>query len=1050
MSYANYLELYDDAPVGCASVARSGLLTGANLTLAELLGVARDDLVGQALARFIRSEDRDACLLMQERLLADFAAAEPTGRSSSCEVRLLQKDGTEVWAELIGKARKGGDGEPLLNIAVATTLAKRKEAEAKLEAAKDRLQATLDAIPDLLFETDSNGRLNGYHAHRADLLAAPPEQFLGKTISEVLPPAAAEVCMNALNEAATTGWSLGATYSLPLPQGETWFELSVTALPDTGAPERKFILLTRDVTARKAAQAKLIASEAKFRATLDASPVPMALNDETGRITYLNTAFVRTFGYDPADLPTLADWWPRAYPDPAYRQRVADAWAAELARSARTATPFSPMELTVVAKDGKKLIVSAFAAALADAFVGTHIVLLRDVTADREAEAELRASRAAAVTAHAELLASQKANLDLRAALDAHAIVATTDARGRITFVNDKFCAISQYSREELLGQDHRIISSGRHSKEFIRELWATIRAGRVWQGELNNRAKDGSLYWVDTTIVPFLDPDGSIRQYAAIRKDITARKEAEARLQASERRFLQLAENVEEAFWITDTTMSTVSYVSPAYARIWGRPCEELYDDARTWLGAIHPEDRKRVQEAAETKQALGLYDETYRIQRPDGAVRWIHDRAFPVLDSRGEVERIVGTARDVTAKMELEEQLRRSQKLQAVGGLAAGIAHDFNSILAAVLAHVDLARASMPPAFPANENLEQITEAADLAQRLVRQLLTFSNQQPMERRALELGPLLIDDVKLLRATMPATIELTTTLAPNVPPVFADATQLQQVLVNLCTNARQALGSQPGRIEVRLAPATLDAAAVKRFVDLPPGRFACLSVTDNGKGMDAATRERIFEPFFTTKDPGEGTGLGLSVVHGIVKSHGGAIDVVSEPGRGTTFRLYFPESPAIAADSTSTSSLRGTAPPTAATKARQGDSPAGETILLVEDQPGLRKALTAALTREGYRVLSAGAPAEALAVAEAHGETIHLLVTDIVMPGTNGVELSKTLKALKPELKVLFLSGYPADVVTQQGWLDDGTPYLAKPCPMPEFCRAICAALHP
>jgi two-component system, cell cycle sensor histidine kinase and response regulator CckA len=742
----------------------------------------------------------------------------------------------------------------------------------------------------------------------------------------------------------------------------------------------------QDITARKEVEEARRKSEARARAIVEASPVPMALNDDQQRITFLNPAFIRSFGYEPADIPTLGDWWPKAYPDPAYRRQVVDAWQAEMARSVQTETLFAPMELVVRCKDGTERFVVAGAARLEDSFAGTHLVVLHDITERKEAEARL--------------LASLKDNVDLRAALDQHAIVAVTDARGRITFVNDKFCRISQYSREELIGQDHRLINSGHHPKEFFRKIWTTIQSGRVWQGDICNRAKDDTLYWVDTTIVPFLNPDGTVDRYMAIRKDITERRNAEVALRESEERFRQLAENIQEVFWVSAPDKKQILYVSPAYEKIWGRTCAQLYQNPKSWLEAIHPEDRARIQLAAKTKQVPGLYDETYRIVRPDGAVRWIHDRAFPVAGPTGEVVRLVGTAEDVTGSTALEDQLRQSQKLQTIGTLAAGIAHDFNNILAAILGNTELALDDVAPSHRARQSLDGIRKATDRAKDLVQQILAFGSQQPMDRRSTALGPLILEVARLLHATIPAGVQIVTSVEPDAPPVLVDASQVHQILVNLCTNSWHAMGDRSGRIEVTLRSVTLDAAAARRIVGLSPGRFACLSVGDNGAGMDATTLERIFDPFFTTKEPGKGTGLGLSVVHGIVRGYQGAIQVVSQPGQGATFTLYFPAT-------LSSTSLPASDVP--APSIHQGD---GRHILFLEDDEALLVSGKRTLERIGYRVTGFGVPADAVKAFQDNPGQFDLAITDMNMPGSTGLTVAIELLRARADLPILLVSG--------------------------------------
>ena len=465
---------------------------------------------------------------------------------------------------------------------------------------------------------------------------------------------------------------------------------------------------------------------------------------------------------------------------------------------------------------------------------------------------------------------------------------------------------------------------------------------------------------------------------------------------------------------------------------RDWGRTCSQLYQDPRSWLEAIHPEDRPRIQHAVETKQALGLYDETYRIQRPDGGVRWIHDQAFPVAGPTGEVQRIVGTAEDITERRQLEEQFRHSQKMQSVGTLAAGIAHDFNNILAAILGNTELALGDTAPEHPARESLDEIKIASARAKGLVQQILAFSSQQPMERCPMALGPLVEEAARLLRATIPAAVQIVTSVEADVPPVFADATQVHQILINLCTNAWHALGDQAGRIEVKLRSVTLDAAAASQLAGVGPGRFACLSVSDNGQGMDAATIERIFDPFFTTKEPGKGTGLGLSVVHGIIKGYQGAIQVASEPGQGTTVTLYIP----------ATASAPGvSAPGVSASSSRRGE---GQRILYLDDDEPLLSSSTRMVERLGYHVTGFSGAADAVKAFRDNPGQFDLAITDLNVPGTTGLKVAIELLKVRADLPVVLVSGSIDEGVERAAREAGIRGILRKPFTMEEFSEAI------
>ena len=555
--------------------------------------------------------------------------------------------------------------------------------------------------------------------------------------------------------------------------------------------------------------------------------------------------------------------------------------------------------------------------------------------------------------------------------------------------------------------------------------------AGRDLEVEIRARHSDGHYIWIlDKASVVERAGDGSPLRVVGTHLDITARKEAEAELREIEERFRQLAENVQEVFWISDTAKYQVFYVSPAYETIWGRTCAHLYQHPRSWLEAIHPEDRARILHAAETKQALGLYNETYRIHRPDGSMRWIHDRAFPVHGPNGEVQRIVGTAEDITERRQLEDQLRQSQKMEAIGQLASGVAHDFNNILAAILGNVELAMEDTAPEHPARESLAEIKTASARATSLVQQILTFSRQQPGNRRVIALGPLIKEASSLLRATIPSIVEVITSVAADAPLVLADSTQMHQVLVNLCTNAWHALAGQPGRIEIKLECVTLDTAAAGRLAGLRPGRFARLCVTDTGTGINAATLARIFDPFFTTKEVGRGTGLGLSVVHGIVQGHDGAIAVVSEPGQGATFEVYFPAATTLEdfVSVLTSSSHRGE----------------GQSILYIDDEGPLVNVATRMLERLGYRVTGFTSAAAAVKAFRENPGQFDLVITDLNMPGTSGLEVAGEIGKLRPELPVVLSSGRVTEDLRQRAHSAGICDVLHKPTAIDELSGVI------
>jgi len=429
-----------------------------------------------------------------------------------------------------------------------------------------------------------------------------------------------------------------------------------------------------------------------------------------------------------------------------------------------------------------------------------------------------------------------------------------------------------------------------------------------------------------------------------------------------------------------------------------------------------VHPDDRDLMAREWAKLATKGYIQTTVRAQHANGEWVWL-EISSSTLDQQGST---VNVSRDITERKRLESQLLQSQKMETVGRLAGGIAHDFNNLLTAITGYADLALEDLPPASPVRGDIEDLRKAADRATSLTRQLLAFARKQLIEPRIVNLNQLISDMDGFIRRLIGEQLELSTLPAPNLGSVRVDTNQIEQVVINLVINARDAM-PQGGRLTIATANVVIDAGYAGEHIDVTPGRYVLLTVGDTGGGMDAAVQEHLFEPFFTTKGLGRGTGLGLATCYGIVKQHGGYILPYSEPGRGTLMKVYLPRVDAPLDPLPSAEVY---------TNAR-GD----ETILLVEDEAAVRELAARVLRGQGYMVLEAGDGLEALRVVDREDTgRIDLLVTDVVMPGLGGGELAERLSALRPGIKVLFTSGYTDDTLLHAGQLISGTHFLHKP----------------
>jgi PAS domain S-box-containing protein len=545
--------------------------------------------------------------------------------------------------------------------------------------------------------------------------------------------------------------------------------------------------------------------------------------------------------------------------------------------------------------------------------------------------------------------------------------------------------------------------------------LWkATEGDEGIYEGPY--RATTGPAeIWVSMRTTPILDKDCKVISCIGIVQDISERKQAEAKLQESERKYRRIFENVQDIFYQVDLN-GNILEISPSIERYSGYTREELI--GKPVLGFYYyPEDRAKLLDAMKKKGEIVDYE--VRLRTKDDRLVYASVNAHFLVDEAGNPIGMEGSLWDITERKRLEEQLIRSQRVEAVGQLAGGIAHDFNNILTAIIGYGSLLEMRMRNDDPLRKNVHYILKSAEKAAQLTYSLLAFGRKQVLNPRPENLNEIIKGMEKLLMPIIREDIELTVSFKEKDLYVMADSGQIEQVLMNLAANARDAM-PEGGIFGISAEITELDDEFVKVYGYGEPGKYALISVTDTGIGMDEETRRRVFEPFFTTKEVGKGTGLGLSMAYGIIKQHNGYINVYSELGKGTTFKIYLP---AIETTPVQEKKSEVTSYPTEGT----------ETILLAEDDETLRKLSHTVLHEHGYKVIVAADGEEAISKFLANQERVQLLLLDMVMPKKNGKETYEEIRKIRPDIKVLFVSGH-ADVAHRKGILDEGLDFMPKP----------------
>lgn len=918
------------------------------------------------------------------------AHLDGTTAAAVVENRMRAADGT--WRWVLGRGMvvaRNPDGKPLRMVGTNTDITERKEAERTLQL----MRTSLDSASDALFWMSPDGRIVQVNDAACRLLGYTRGELLALRVPDVDAHYNADLWRTHFPALRAAG-SLTFETEQRAKNGRL-IPVEIVANYVRIDDEEFNCAFVRDITARKRSDAALQASEALIEQAFGAAPIGMGLVSLEGRYLKVNPALCAMLGWSDAELLAL-DFQSVTHPDDV---ATSEGLSREMIDGLCTSYE---IEKRYRRKDGSELLAQLNVSLVRDAVgVPVHFVAqVQDITGRKLAEERQRAADA-----------RFRSWFDLPIV----GICITSPTKGWLE-INDHLCEMLGYERRELQGMTWADLT---HPEDLTAD---SIQFERVLRGEIEGYSlekrflrKDGRTLPSELSVRCVRNPDGTVNYFVALIADITERR----RVEAAHRLESAALQAVANAVMITDRA-GVIVWTNGAFTTITGFTTDEALGRTPGDLLRSGEHNLAFYQALWGTILAGDVWRGEMINRRKDGS-RYTEEMTItPLMDPSGTISHFIAIKQDITHRRTLEAQLQQAQKMESVGLLAGGVAHDFNNMLGVILGTVDLAMEEVDATQPIHEELLEIRMAAVRSADLTRQLLAFARQQTIAPTVLDLNETVPGMLSMLQRLIGEDISLHWQPAASLWPVLMDRSQMDQILTNLCVNARHAIAGI-GTLSIATANTHTDAAFCEAHAEAVPGDYVMLRVRDTGIGMDAATQARIFEPFFSTKGVGEGTGLGLATVYGAVKQNQGFVTVSSALGEGTTFEIYLPRH-------------KGAVTPARLSGPAAARLRGGETILLVEDEPALIRLVTKALEAQGYVVLAANSAANTLRLATEHADTIHLLVSDVVMPGMNGRDLAARVQALRPTIKSLFMSGHTADVIAIRGLLSPDVEFIEKP----------------
>ncbi len=985
-------DVLDRIGAGVAIVdPRTRVIEWVNPTAADLLGTSAELIVGRHCRCFFCSTEEGNCPILDQGKEVDNA-----------EHVLLRPDGRELPVMKSAK-RILIDGKEKL-VETFVDLSERKQVEVARRESEDRYRVLFENSRDaMMVLAPPTWNFVAANAATLELFGAENEATFTALTPWALSPAtqldgrlSADKAREMIRLAVREGshcfeWRHRSLDGREIPASVQLTRLEFAGQSLVQATVRDLSPTERALSALRDSEERLRASEELHRTILHTAMDGFALMDPDGRIIEVNEAYCRMLGYDEHELLGLH-----------ISALEAGESLDEVAVHVHNAMTKGEdrFESRHRRKDGTVLDVEV-CVQYRPVQGGRLVAFLRDISQRKRADQEIAL---------------------LKHSIDVHFDAAYwTDNEGKIIYVNEAGYKALGFEPDELLGKT-LVAVNPKATTEAMTRVWDKLRAEGFYSGEAVHRRKDGSEFpaEIHTSYVRF----GGKEYTCGFARDISERKRAEAALRESEERFrASFMTGLDAVFWAT-LQDGRILEVNRVFESLYGYSRDEALGQTATELGLYSdPDDRSRM--LPELREKGFVRDLELKARRKDGQLITVSFSATLVLNSTQQF--FLGIVRDITEHKRAEEetakltiQLQQAQKMESVGRLAGGVAHDFNNMLGVILGHSELALEKVDASDSLHNDLVNIRAAAQRSADLTRQLLAFARKQTVAPRLLNLNDTVAGMLKMVKRLIGEDVKLQWRPGEDLWPVKIDPTQIDQILANLCVNARDAIANvgtitiETGRKIIAAHPATTSNGTL-------PGDYVWFAVSDDGCGMGQATQSHVFEPFFTTKDIGKGTGLGLATVYGIVKQNGGFIDLRSELGQGTAFTIYLPRH--VGKD------------PHEQTDATAGAvQPGQEIILLVEDEAPLLEITQKMLEQRGYMVLAAVTPGQAIQIAREHGGNIDLLITDVVMPEMNGRDLAKSFLSLYPRAKRLFMSGYTADVIAHQGVLEEGVFFIQKP----------------